>query len=101
MAKSHKRRSRNVIKNISKTANKALPVVNDSLETIGNTAKGVAIKSAPVIEKGVSAVYGTMASGLDLGVEGAKTVARGMSKSKRRRSRRSRSRKGGKSRRHR
>jgi autotransporter adhesin len=86
MAKSRKSRQ-NVVKNIAKTANKALPVVDKSLERVGNTAKNVAKSSAPVIEKGVSAVYDTMVTGLDLGIKGAKSVARGVSRSKRRRSR--------------
>ena len=81
MAKSRKSRQ-NVVKNIAKTANKALPVVDKSLERVGNTAKNVAKTSAPVIEKGVSAVYDTMVTGLDLGIKGAKSVARGVSKSK-------------------
>jgi hypothetical protein len=98
MAKSHRRRN-NIVKNITKSANKALPVVNKGLETVGNTAKDVAVKSAPVIKKGVSAVYGTLATGLDLGIKGAKTVARDISKSKIVRSRKSRSKKGGKSKR--
>ena len=86
MSKSNKRRN-TVVKKISKTAKKTLPIVNDSLEKIGNTAKDVAIKTVPIIEKGVSAVYGTMATGLDLGVKGAKIVARDVSKSKKKRNR--------------
>ena len=37
-------------------------------------------QSAPIVEKGVSVVYGTMAKGFDLGIQGVKTVAKGMSK---------------------
>jgi len=91
MAKSRKSRQ-NVVKNIAKTANKALPVVDKSLERVGNTAKNVAKTSAPVIEKGVSAVYDTMVTGLDLGIKGAKSVARGVSKSKKTHSRRTKKR---------
>ena len=53
--------------------------------------------SIPIVEKGVSAVYGTMATGFNLGVKGVKGVkgvAKGLTKSKRSR----RSKKGGKSR---
>jgi hypothetical protein len=32
------------------------------------------MKSAPVVEKGVSTIYGTLSSGFDLGVKGAKNV---------------------------
>jgi len=37
----------------------------------------------PVIEKGVGVVYETMATGLDLGVKGAKSVTKTLSKTKR------------------
>jgi hypothetical protein len=86
MAKSRKSR-RSVMKTISTTADKALPVVDKGLKTVGTTAKNVADASIPVIEKGVSVVYGTMATGLDLGVKGAKTIAKGVSKTRRSRSR--------------
>lgn len=81
MGKTYRHKSRNIANKITKTVGKALPVVNKGLETVGNTAKGVAIKSMPIIEKGVSAVYGTMATGLDLGV---KTVTKGLTTKKRR-----------------
>jgi hypothetical protein len=92
MAKSRKNR-KNIIKNITETANKTLPIVDDGLKTVGNTAKGVAKTSVPVIEKGVSAVYETMVTGLDLGVKGAKSVAKGVSKIRKTRGKKSRSRK--------
>lgn len=95
MGKSHRSRS-SVVKSITKTANRTLPVVNKGLKTVGNTAKNVASASLPIVEKGVSVVYGTMATGLDLGVKGAKTIARGIKgKNSRRRSGRSRSLSGG------
>lgn len=67
-------KSKGILKSIESTASTALPVVNKGLTTIGSTAKGVAEKSVPVIEEGVSKVYGTMATGLDLGVKGAKKL---------------------------
>ena len=70
----------NIGKGIVSTSKKALPVVNKGLKNFGSTAKEVAIKSAPIVEKGVSVVYGTMAKGFDLGIQGVKTVAKGMSK---------------------
>ena len=100
MAKSHRKRN-NIVKNITKSANKALPVVNKSLETVGNTAKGVAIKSAPFIEKGISAVYKSIETGLDLGVKGARKIAKDVSKYNKKSSKRRRSYKGNKSRKHR
>ena len=83
MAKSRKN---NILKSVQKTSSKVLPVVDESLKTVGTTAKDVAKISLPVVEKGVSAVYGTMATGFNLGVKGVKGVsgvAKGMTKRKR------------------
>lgn len=52
---------------------KAIPIVNNGLYAVGKTAKRVAISTAPIIERGVSTVYGTLATGFDLGVK--KTTA--------------------------
>jgi hypothetical protein len=82
MAKSRNNR-KSVIKTIKKTTEKALPVVDKGLVTVGKTAKNVAKTSIPVVEKGVSTVYGAMATGFDLGVKGAKTVAKGVTKKRR------------------
>ena len=67
MAKSRK-------SNVMKTIKRTLPVVNNGLTKVGTAAKDVAEASIPIVEKGVSVVYGTMASGLDLGVKGVKNV---------------------------
>jgi hypothetical protein len=96
MAKSRSNR-KSVIKTITKTTEKALPVVDKGLTTVGKTAKNVAETSIPIVEKGVSTVYGAMATGFDLGVKGAKTVAKGVTSKKRSR----RHRKGGRRTRHR
>ena len=45
---------------------------------MGKATKVVLKKSIPVVEKGVSAVYGTMATGFDLGIKGVKKVAKGV-----------------------
>jgi hypothetical protein len=96
-----KSRKNSILKSVEKTSNKVLPVVDEGLQTVGSTAKDVAKISLPIVEKGVSAVYGTMATGFNLGVKGVKGVsgvAKGMTKSKRSR----RHKKGGKkTRRHR
>lgn len=80
MAKSRKN---NILKSVEKTSSKVLPVVDKSLKKIGTTSKDVAKNSIPVVEKGVSAVYGTMATGFNLGIKGLGSVAKGMTKSKR------------------
>jgi hypothetical protein len=75
MGKSRKSRS-SVVKSITKTASKTLPVVDKSLKNVGTAAKDVAQASIPIVEKGVSALYGTMSTGLDLGVKGVKNVGK-------------------------
>jgi hypothetical protein len=82
MSKSSSRR-RSILKTIKNTGEKALPVVDKGLKTVGTSAKYVAVKSAPIIEKGASVVYGTLATGFDLGVKGAKTLAKGVTKRRR------------------
>lgn len=77
MAKS-RRNVRSVMKTIKKTTSRALPVVDNGLKTVGTATKVVLKKSIPVVEKGVSAVYGTMATGFDLGIKGVKKVAKGV-----------------------
>ena len=83
MAKSRKN---SILKSVQKTSNKVLPAVDEGLQTVGSTAKDMAKISLPIVEKGVSAVYGTMATGFNLGVKGVKGVkgvAKGLTKSKR------------------
>jgi hypothetical protein len=82
-----KSRKNSIMKNIGTTASKTLPVVNKGLKTVGTTAKNVAQASIPIVEKGVSAVYGTMATGLDLGVKGVETVSNKLKIARRSRSR--------------
>jgi hypothetical protein len=95
MGKSRKSKS-NIVKSITKNT---LPTVNKGLTTVGKTAKNVASASIPVIEQGVSVVYGTMATGLDLGVKRAKTLTKGMSSRKKHRRHNKRTHKGGRRRR--
>ena len=67
-------------KKIMKTTERAIPVIGEGLKTVGNTAKVAVVKSAPIVEKGASIVYGTLATGFDMGIKGVKTVAKGVSK---------------------
>ena len=79
--KSHRTRSSSkLLKDIRRGTKKAIPVVAAGLKTVGTTAKVVAEKSAPVLEEGVSTVYGALATGFDMGIKGANTVAKGVSK---------------------
>jgi len=67
------------LKKITNTGKKAIPV----LKTVGKTAKVVAVKAAPIVEKGVSNVYDTMVTGYDLGVKGVQSISSKKSKSRR------------------
>jgi hypothetical protein len=85
MSKTRKNRSKkNFLKKITSTGKRAIPVVETGLKTVGKTAKVVAVKSVPIVEKGVSKIYSTMVQGFDLGVKGLNSK---MTKSKRRRHR--------------
>ena len=84
MTKSRKNRSRSILKSITTTSEKAIPVLDKGLTKIGSVAKSTAVKSVPVVEKGVSTIYGTLATGFNLGSKGAKTIVkRGKSVAKR------------------
>ena len=52
---------KNILKYSEKTSKKALSSVNKGLKKVGKTSKYVAKAAVPVVEKGVSEVYGTMA----------------------------------------
>jgi hypothetical protein len=78
MAKSHKNhtkrksKKRQFFRNIRKTTSKVIPVVASGLKSIGSSVENVALKSIPLVEKGIGSVYGTLATGFDLGVKGVK-----------------------------
>ena len=84
MSKTRKNRSKkNFLKKITNTGKRAIPVVETGLKTVGKTAKVVAVKSVPIVEKGVSKIYGTMVEGFDLGVKGVNRVTQKKSRPKR------------------
>ena len=75
-------RTKTMIKNTADTA-------FQGIKTVGNVAKNVVSKSTPIIEKGVTTLYGTMATGFDLGIKGVKNAAKTVSRTtKKRRSNR-------------
>lgn len=76
MSKLRKNKKSSSLKSIRKTSGAIIPTVGKGLTKIGNDA----FKTVPVVEKGVSSVYGTLASGFDLGIKGVKTVAKGVTK---------------------
>ena len=75
-----KSRSKNLFKKINKTTKKVIPVVNTGLEKVGKSVKLVAEKSAPYVEKGISGVYGALATGFDMGIKGVQDARKVISK---------------------
>ena len=55
---------------ITRTNNRVLPQVEGGLEKVGHKA----IKASPVVEKGISNVYNTLATGFDMGIKGVQTT---------------------------
>jgi hypothetical protein len=74
-SKSLNNRAKKFVRSSSKNVQKALPVINKNIKNAGVMAKDVAKETLPIVEKGVSAVYGSLATGFNLGVKGAKNVS--------------------------
>jgi len=79
-----KQRKNNVFGKIRKTTVRVLPVVETGLRKVGKTVEIVAVNSAPVVNKGLEGIYGTLATGFDMGVKG---VQKGIKMRQRTRSR--------------
>jgi hypothetical protein len=82
-----KTKTNNLFKEIKGTSQLAVPVVKKGLKTVGSTVKTVAIKSAPTINKGLEGIYGTLATGFNMGLEGVSKMTK-RNKSKRNKSKR-------------
>jgi hypothetical protein len=84
-SRSSKRRS-GIIKNIGKTTKRVLPIVKSGLSKIGENVKVAATKSEPAIKQGFKSIYGTLATGFNMGLNKLSTF--GKSGAKRRVNRR-------------
>ena len=85
---SKSRKHSRMSKSMSKTkmmAKKTASTAVRGIKKVGNVAKKVVSKSTPIIEKGVTTLYGTMATGFDLGVKGVKNVAKTVSRTTKKR----------------
>lgn len=80
MTKSKKVSLKNLGKGLLSSSKRSLPAVNKGLQKVGTAAKDVVENSIPIVEKGTSVVYNTMATGFDLGIKGASNVAKGVKK---------------------
>lgn len=70
----------------SRTNYRVLPRVEGGLEMVGNKA----IKASPVVEKGISNVYNTLATGFDMGIKGVQNTISTRRSSRSRRHKKSR-----------
>jgi hypothetical protein len=67
-----KKSSRSFFKKLRRTTGRAIPVVASGLKRVGSDVKTITMKSKPAVERGLSTIYNTVFSGLDLGVKGVK-----------------------------
>lgn len=58
-----------IIQNIQNKSKKILPKINQGLQTVGSTVKSAAVKSGPVLEKGISNIYGVLATGFNKSID--------------------------------
>lgn len=80
MAKTKSRRNRSskkgrkstILRKIRNTSRRVIPVVASGVKQIGSTVENVAMKSAPLVNKGLDNIYGTLATGFDMGIKGVK-----------------------------
>ena len=79
MSKTRKNK-KSIFKTITLSSKQTLPIVNKSLQNVTSIAKDVVVNSGPIVEKGVSTVYGTMATGFDLGIKGVNNVTKSIKK---------------------
>lgn len=82
MAKMRKSSKKNIFRKLKKTTKKVIPTIETGLKKVGSTAKSISVKAKPIVEKGVSSVYGLLATGFDMGVKGVSKVASKMSTGK-------------------
>ena len=64
------RRNKSSNRRRNKTSKALLGSVNSGLTTVANTAKSIGQKSKPMIERGLSGIYGTLATGFNMGMKG-------------------------------
>jgi hypothetical protein len=82
---SKKRRRMNVFKKLKKTTIRALPIVESGLKKVGKSVEFAAEKSAPIVNKGLEGIYGTLATGFEMGAKRVKNVIKTRRRSRSRR----------------
>jgi len=74
------RRNKSNYRRRNKTSKAILGSVNSGLTTVANTAKSIGQKSKPMIERGLSGIYGTLATGFNMGMKGVNMGMKGVNK---------------------
>lgn len=59
-------------KSVKNNTSKIIPGVQFGIQKVGSTVKNVATGSVPLVKKGFSTVYGTLATGFDMGMNALK-----------------------------
>jgi len=72
MRRTHKRSRRSKKNNVARSIKKTMPKVKRGLKVVGKTAVDVTKKATPIVEKGLGQIYGVLAEGFDMGVRGVK-----------------------------
>jgi hypothetical protein len=65
-----------IIQNIQNKSKKFLPKINQGLQTVGSTVRSAAVKSGPVLEKGISNIYGVLATGFNKSIDNISSFRR-------------------------
>ena len=91
-SKSLRNRASRFVKSSSMTAAKALPGINNGLKNATKLSKDALKETKPLVEKGVGAVYGLMATGFNLGAQAVSKGVKSATKKRRGGKRRSHSR---------
>jgi len=61
-----------VIKTVRNTTSKIIPGMQYGIQKVGSTVQNVATGTVPMVKKGFSQVYGTLATGFNMGMNGLK-----------------------------
>jgi phage-related protein len=70
----HRTKKHNVgfFKSVKNNTSKIIPGVQSGIQKVGSTVQNVATGTVPLVKKGFSQVYGTLATGFDMGMNGIK-----------------------------
>lgn len=71
-----------LVKNIQKSSKKILPKINSGLQKVGSTVKKTAVKSEPYLKKGISNIYGMLATGFNKSISKISSFTRRNKRSK-------------------